>query len=80
MADKTGKAYKDTYTKPQLREQLKNKIKHGSQGGKAGQWSARKAQLLTKKYEAQGGDYKHKGQKTASQKNLSKWTKKNNSH
>jgi hypothetical protein len=61
------------YTKPKLRERLKNKIMAGSKGGKAGQWSARKAQLLAKEYEAAGGGYK-KG-KTKSQKSLSKWTK-----
>jgi len=61
------------YTKPKMRERLKNKIMAGSKGGKAGQWSARKAQLLAKEYEAAGGGYK-KG-KTKSQKSLSKWTK-----
>jgi len=61
------------YTKPKLRERLKNKIMAGSKGGKPGQWSARKAQLLAKEYEAAGGGYK-KG-KTKSQKSLSKWTK-----
>jgi hypothetical protein len=61
------------YTKPKLRERLKNKIMAGSKGGKPGQWSARKAQLLAKEYEAAGGGYKTG--KTKSQKSLSKWTK-----
>jgi len=61
------------YTKPKLRERLKNKIMAGSKGGKPGQWSARKAQLLAKEYEAAGGGYKNG--KTKSQKSLSKWTK-----
>lgn len=45
----------------------------GTQGGKAGQWSARKAQLVAQKYKAAGGGYT--GSKTTAQKNLSKWTK-----
>ena len=61
------------YTKPKLRERLKNKIMAGSKGGKPGQWSARKAQLLAKEYEAAGGGYKNGI--TKSQKSLSKWTK-----
>lgn len=61
------------YSKPELRERLKNKIKAGTKGGKAGQWSARKAQLLAKEYEAKGGGYT--GSKTKAQKSLSKWTK-----
>ena len=50
------------YTKPDLRERLKNKIKAGSSGGKPGQWSARKAQLLAQAYKKGGGGYK--GEKT----------------
>ena len=46
------------YTKPKLRERLKNKIMAGSKGGKPGQWSARKAQMLAKQYKAKGGGYK----------------------
>jgi hypothetical protein len=61
------------YTKPQLRERLKNQIMSGSKGGKSGQWSARKAQLLAQAYEKAGGGYS--GSKTAKQKSLSKWTK-----
>ena len=34
------------YTKPTMRKNLFNKIKAGSKGGKPGQWSARKAQIL----------------------------------
>lgn len=48
------------YTKPSLRKRLFNQIKAGSKGGKPGQWSARKAQLLAKKYKAAGGGYKTK--------------------
>jgi hypothetical protein len=46
------------YTKPAMRKRLFEKIKAGSKGGKAGQWSARKAQMLAKEYKAQGGGYK----------------------
>ena len=46
------------YTKPTMRKRLFNRIKAGSKGGKAGQWSARKAQMLAKQYKAKGGGYK----------------------
>lgn len=46
------------YTKPTMRKTLFNKIKAGSKGGKSGQWSARKAQMLAKQYKAKGGGYK----------------------
>jgi hypothetical protein len=46
------------YTKPTMRKKLFNKIKAGTSGGNAGQWSARKAQMLAKQYKAAGGGYK----------------------
>ena len=46
------------YTKPGMRKRLFNKIMAGSKGGKPGQWSARKAQMLAKQYKAAGGGYK----------------------
>ena len=46
------------YTKPSMRKRLFSRIKAGSKGGKPGQWSARKAQLLAKEYKAKGGGYK----------------------
>jgi hypothetical protein len=47
------------YTKPTMRKNLFNRIKSSSvQGTKAGEWSARKAQLLAKKYKSAGGGYK----------------------
>lgn len=61
------------YTNTALRERLKNRILAGTKGGKAGQWSARKAQLLAQAYEKAGGGYS--GSKTKAQKSLSKWTK-----
>ena len=46
------------YTKPNLRKKLFKEIKDSkTHGTKAGQWSARKAQLLAKKYKALGGSY-----------------------
>jgi hypothetical protein len=47
------------YTKPSLRKRLFNQIKAGSKGGRPGQWSARKAQMLAKRYKAAGGGYKN---------------------
>ena len=46
------------YTQPTMRKRLFYKIKAGTKGGKAGQWSARKAQMLAKEYKAKGGGYK----------------------
>ena len=47
------------YTNPGMRKRLFNQIKaSATQGTAAGQWSARKAQLLAKKYKAAGGGYK----------------------
>ena len=63
----------DNYTDSALRERLKEAIKAGDKGGKPGQWSARKAQLLTHDYEKEGGGYKE-DRKTDSQKHLSEWT------
>lgn len=46
------------YTKPGLRKRIFERIKAGSKGGKPGEWSARKAQLLVREYEAKGGGYR----------------------
>ena len=47
------------YTKPEMRKSLYQQIKSQAvQGTKAGQWSARKAQLLAKKYKEKGGGYR----------------------
>jgi hypothetical protein len=47
------------YTKPGMRKSLFESIKgQATQGTAAGQWSARKAQLLAKQYKAKGGGYK----------------------
>lgn len=47
------------YTKPSMRKKLFEQIKNSNtQGTAAGQWSARKAQLLAKKYKEKGGGYR----------------------
>ena len=46
------------YTKPTMRKNLFNRIKAGGKGGRAGQWSARKAQMLARMYKAKGGGYR----------------------
>lgn len=47
------------YTKPSLRKRIVSEVKAAAtHGTKAGQWSARKAQLVAKKYKAAGGGYK----------------------
>lgn len=46
------------YTQPTMRKRLFESIKAGGKGGRPGQWSARKAQMLAKKYKAKGGGYK----------------------
>ena len=63
---------KNNYSDPKLRERLKKKIIAGTKGGRAGQWSARKAQLLASEYKEHGGGYT--GEKKESQKHLDQWT------
>jgi len=47
------------YTKPSMRKSLFNSIKNSAvQGTAAGQWSARKSQLLAKEYKRRGGGYR----------------------
>jgi len=58
MATKSKVNEAGNYTKPTMRKSLFNKIKAGTRGGEAGQWSARKAQLLAKEYKDAGGGYK----------------------
>jgi hypothetical protein len=62
------------YTKPTLRERIKSRIKNSNVGGTAsGKWSARKSQILAKRYEEAGGSYD--GKKNKEQKSLSFWSK-----
>jgi len=47
------------YTKPELRKKIVSQVKAAAtQGTGAGQWSARKAQLVAKKYKEKGGGYR----------------------
>ena len=47
------------YTKPEMRKRIVSQVKAAAtQGTGAGQWSARKAQLVAKKYKASGGGYR----------------------
>jgi hypothetical protein len=57
---------------PGLWKRIVARVKSGSKGGKAGQWSARKAQLAVAAYKKSGGGYS--GKKSSSN-SLSKWTK-----
>ena len=59
MATKSSVNASGNYTKPTMRKKLFEKIKgQAVQGTGAGEWSARKAQLLAKTYKAKGGGYK----------------------
>ena len=58
MATKSKVNAAKNYTKPTMRKRLFNRIKSGTKGGKAGQWSARKAQMLALQYKKAGGGYK----------------------
>ena len=61
------------YTMPEVRERIKKRIMAGDKGGKAGQWSARKAQLVAMEYRKAGGGYRGGLRKT--QRSLNKWTR-----
>ena len=63
----------EIYTDPALRGRLKDEITAGDKGGRPGQWSARKAQLLVHEYEKAGGGYKGDAP-TDEQKHLHEWT------
>jgi hypothetical protein len=72
IARKIGEEVASAYTNPGKREKIKDRIMAGSKGGKPGQWSARKAQMLAQEYKKSGGGYK--SGKTKAQKSLKKWT------
>ncbi|MEU1842716.1 DUF5872 domain-containing protein [Micromonospora sediminicola] len=59
------------YTRPELRERLKEEIKASDKGGRPGQWSARKSQLLTNEYKKRGGGFE--GPKDERQRSLQRW-------
>ena len=59
MAAKSKVNAAGNYTKPEMRKKLFNEIKaSATQGTAAGQWSARKSQLLAKRYKEKGGRYR----------------------
>jgi hypothetical protein len=62
-----------TKKNPKLWKQVVARIKAGAKGGRAGQWSARKAQLAVSAYKKAGGSYAGSKKQT----DLSKWTKQN---
>lgn len=66
----------EKYTKPKLREHIKEEIKASDRGGKPGQWSARKSQLLVQEYEQQGGGYTTDVKDEAA-KSLEEWSDQN---
>ena len=74
---KTADDYADKYTKPQLRADLKDEIMAGDKGGKPGQWSARKSQLLVHRYEKEGGGYKENDEQQEAAESLKQWTDEN---
>ncbi len=59
------------YTDPELRKRLKDEIQASDRGGRPGQWSARKSQLLTKEYQKRGGGYE--GPRDERQQSLRRW-------
>jgi hypothetical protein len=72
MAGKHPKDWATKYTDPDLRARLKDEVQADDKGGRPGQWSARKSQLLKAAYEREGGGYL--GEKDESQRHLSQWT------
>ena len=59
MAEGGGVNAAGNYTKPDLRKRIVSQVKAAATHGTgAGQWSARKAQLVAKKYKAAGGGYR----------------------
>ena len=60
MAEKTKSRVNEAgnYDKPTMRKRIFERIKAGSKGGKPGQWSARKSQLLAREYKSKGGGYR----------------------
>ena len=61
MAKSSGKSRVNeagNYTRPTMRKRLFERIKAAGKGGKPGQWSARKSQMLAKAYKQAGGGYR----------------------
>jgi len=54
---KSGVNAAGNYTKPTMRKSIVASVKASGSGGRPGQWCARKAQMVAKKYKAKGGGY-----------------------
>lgn len=65
--------YDERYTRPELRRRLKAELLQSNKGGRSGQWSARKSQLLVKAYEGAGGGYRG-GRNRPAAASLHEWT------
>ncbi len=63
-------AHETDRTDPELWETVKDRVTKGDKGGKAGEWSARKAQLAVSEYKKEGGGYRGKKD---SQNHLQEW-------
>lgn len=73
MSDSTAPA--STYTDPDLRERIKAEVLAGDKGGRPGQWSARKAQLVARLYKERGGGYtSDKADEPEAARHLDRWT------
>lgn len=71
MPTKSSHSDPDCYTDPDLRDRIKAEITAGDKGGKPGQWSARKAQMVAAEYERAGGGFTHAPDE--GQQSLQKW-------
>jgi hypothetical protein len=67
-----GRTADEKYTDPRLRERIKRRLKRSARGGRPGQWSARKSQLLVQEYERRGGGYR--GGKDEAARSLGRWS------
>lgn len=70
---RSSRSSSSKYTRPALRERLKKKLQASDKGGRPGQWSARKSQLLAQEYKKAGGGYR--GARDSKAKSLESWTK-----
>jgi hypothetical protein len=68
---RTRSRRRSCYTDPALRERIRRRILAGSKGGRPGQWSAVKANLVANAYRAAGGRYC--GRRSAAQRSMVKW-------
>ena len=63
------------YTDPELRERIRAEVLAGDKGGRPGQWSARKAQLVAAEYKRRGGGYTtDKEHEPEAARHLDRWT------